>query len=93
MPKFVERDPSQLYLLPADIRDWVPEDDLDHFVLEAVERVPMSAFQVNGRGTGSAQYRPRMMLALLICCYANGRARQGGDGIPANDTTLHRGLD
>ena len=72
MPKFVERDPSQLYLLPPDIRDWVPEDDLAHFVLEAVERVPMSSFQVNERGTGSAQYHPRMILALLIYCYANG---------------------
>ena len=72
MPKFVERAPSQLYLLPPDIRDWVPEDDLAHFVLEAVERVPMSTFQVNERGTGSAQYHPRMMLALLIYCYANG---------------------
>ena len=72
MPKFVERDSSQLYLLPPDIRDWVPDDDLAHFVLEAVERVPMSSFQVNERGTGSAQYHPRMMLALLIYCYANG---------------------
>jgi transposase len=32
----------------------------------------MSAFKVNQRGTGSAQYHPRMMLALLIYCYANG---------------------
>ena len=72
MAKFVERDASQLYLLPVDIREWVPEDDLAHFVLEAVERVPMSAFQVNERGTGSAQYHPRMMLGLLIYCYANG---------------------
>ena len=32
----------------------------------------MSAFKVNHRGTGSAQYHPRMMLALLIYCYANG---------------------
>ena len=72
MPKFVERDPSQLYLLPPDIRDWVLEDDLAHFVLEAVERVPMSAFQVNERSTGLAQCHPRMMLALLIYCHANG---------------------
>ena len=72
MAKFVERDASQLYLLPVDIREWVPEDDLAHFVLEAVERVPMSSFMVNEPGTGSAQYHPRMMLALLIYCYANG---------------------
>ena len=72
MAKFVERDQSQLYLLPIDMREWVPEDDLSHFVLEAVNRVPMSAFVVNERGTGSAQYHPRMMLALLVYCYANG---------------------
>ena len=72
MPKFVQGDQAQLYLLPPDLRDWVPEDDLAHFVLEAVERVPMSAFKVNERGTGSAQYHPRMMLGLLVYCYANG---------------------
>ena len=54
MPKFVQRDQSQLYLLPPDLRDWLPADDLAHFVVEAVERVPMSAFEVNERGTGSA---------------------------------------
>ena len=68
----MERDQSQLYLLPVDMRDWLPEDDLAHFVVEAVERVPLGAFRVNERGTGSAQYHPRMMLALLIYCYANG---------------------
>ena len=52
MPKFVERDPSQLYLLPPDIRDWVPEGDLAYFVLKAVERAPRSSFKVNERGTG-----------------------------------------
>ena len=25
MAKFVERDQSQLYLLPVDMRDWVPD--------------------------------------------------------------------
>jgi transposase len=72
MPKFVQRHQSQLYLLPPDLRDWLPEDDLAHFVVEAVERVPLERFQVNERGTGSAQYHPRMMLALLVYCYANG---------------------
>ena len=72
MAKFVQRQQSQLYLLPPDLRDWLPEDDLAHFVVEAVERVPLERFQVNERGTGSAQYHPRMMLALLVYCYANG---------------------
>jgi transposase len=72
MSKFVDCARHQAFLLPPDLRDWVPEDDLAHFVSEAVERVGIGAFEVNDRGTGSAQYHPRMMLALLIYCYANG---------------------
>ncbi len=72
MSNFIDCDRDQAFLLPPDLRDWIREDDLAHFVIEAVERVEMSAFKVNHRGTGSAQYHPRMMLALLIYCYANG---------------------
>ena len=72
MPKFLQRDRSQPCLLPPDMRDWLPEDDLAHFVVEAVERVPMDSFQVNERGTGSAQCHPRTMLALPVHCHANG---------------------
>lgn len=59
-------------LLPPDLRNWVPEDDLVHFVIEAVDQMPAAAFHINHRGTGSRQYSPRMMLALLVYCYANG---------------------
>ncbi len=59
-------------LLPPDLREWVPENDMVHFVLNAVEAVPLTAFKINHRGCGDAQYPPRMMLALLIYCYANG---------------------
>lgn len=55
-----------------DLRDWVPDDDLSHFVMESVKRVDICAFKVNWRGSGKAQYHPRMMLALLVYCYANG---------------------
>ena len=59
MEKFIESGPSQALLLPVDLREWVPADDLSHFVLAAVERVPMHRFRVNERGSGSAQYHPR----------------------------------
>ena len=36
MERFVEVDRDTPMLLPADLRAWVPEDDLLHFVLEAV---------------------------------------------------------
>lgn len=72
MSKFVSSNRNQPFLLPPDLRDWLPSDDLAHFVLEAVERVPLDKFKVNHRGSGSAQYHPHMMLCLLIYCYANG---------------------
>src|ERR1700749_3317854 len=69
---FVSVDRHQRLLLPPDLRDWVGEDDLVHFVIAAVEGMDLGSFRVNQRGTGSAQYPPHMMLALLVYCYANG---------------------
>ena len=66
----VDRDTPML--LPVDLRQWVPENDLVHFVISAVDSMNLSAVSVNTRGSGSKQYPPRMMLALLIYCYSNG---------------------
>lgn len=60
-------------LLPADLRDWLPEGHLVHFVLDAVSALSLQGFKVNVRGTGSAQYPPSMMLSLLVYCYATNR--------------------
>ena len=54
MSRFVNANPNQPLLLPVGPREWVPEDDMVHFVLEAVERIPLKRFRVNERGTGSA---------------------------------------
>lgn len=59
-------------LLPPDLRAWVPEDDMVHFVIEAVEGMNLPTLKINRRGSGSEQYPPKMVLALLIYCYANG---------------------
>jgi len=68
----VNVDRSTPMLLPPDLREWVSDDDMVHFVIESVDGMPLSALKINRRGTGSAQYPPKMMLALLIYCYANG---------------------
>ena len=70
--RFVNVDRDTPMMLPPDLREWVPKDDMVHFVLEAVEAIPQTSFEVNYRGTGSAQYPPQMLLALLICCYSQG---------------------
>ena len=59
--RFINFDRQPPLLLPPDLRDWVAEDDLVHFVLEAVERLPLSTFAVNHRGSGDAQFPPAMM--------------------------------
>lgn len=69
--RFVSVDRDTPMLLPPDLREWVPEDDLVHFVIEAVDRLPLEIFQVNQRGSGDQQFPPHMMLSLVIYCYAN----------------------
>src|ERR1700690_3325581 len=70
--RFVNIDRGTPMLLPPDLRDWVQEDDLAHFIIEAVQAVDLSLAALNVRGTGSEQYPPGMMLGLLIYCYAQG---------------------
>jgi hypothetical protein len=48
-------DRNSPFLLPPDLRDWVAQDDLVHFVIHAVERLPLSAFAVNSKGCGDEQ--------------------------------------
>jgi transposase len=70
--RFVNVDRETPMLLPVDLREWIPQDDLVHFVINAVEMMSLPGLSVNPRGSGSKQYPPRMMLALVIYCYANG---------------------
>lgn len=69
---FVNIDHDTPMLLPPDLREWVKDDDLVHFVIDAVAGMTLKELKVNLRGSGSKQFPPRTMLALLIYCYAKG---------------------
>jgi len=69
---FVSVDRNTPMLLPVDLREWVKDDHIVHFILEAVDAVNLSRFKVKRNGAGKAQYPPRMMLALLIYSYTLG---------------------
>jgi len=69
--KNLDRDTPML--LPPDLREWIPDNHIVHFLVDAVDRLPSVYFSMNRRGTGDEQYPPRMMLTLLIYCYATGR--------------------
>jgi transposase len=71
--RFVNLDRETPMFLPYDLREWVPEGHVVHFILDAVEQIPTAHFSANLRGTGSEQYPPTMMLALLIYGYVTGR--------------------
>ena len=71
--KFVNIDRDTPMIFPPDLRDWLPENSMVHFIVEAVEMLDLKDFSINHRGSGSEQYPPSMMQALLIYCYATGR--------------------
>lgn len=70
--RFVCVDHDTPLLMPPDLREWVPEDHLVHFIMEAVGLINLREAKINERGTGSRQYPPALMLGLLIYSYATG---------------------
>src|SRR3954469_18347818 len=72
MTTYAPFDRDQPLLLPPDLKEWLPEDDLAHFLVAAAERVRLGAFRTNRQAGGQPQYHPRLMLALLVYWYANG---------------------
>lgn len=70
--RYVNVDRETPMFLPPDLREWVADNDWVRLVLEVVEQTNLEVAVSNERGSGSAQYPPGMMLALLIYCYAQG---------------------
>ncbi len=66
----IDRDTPML--LPPSIEQWIPENDVARLIVEVVEGLAESQCHFNWRGSGSEQYPPRMMLALLIYSYSHG---------------------
>jgi transposase len=69
---FPQRD--QPWLLPVDMREWLPEDDLVFVVLDAVATLDLDEFYRRYRadGHGRAAFDPEMMVALLLYAYSQG---------------------
>jgi len=67
-------DREQGWLMPPDVRDWLPEGHLAWFVLDVVERLGLEAIfdGYRSRGCGRPAHHPRMMVALLLYSYSVG---------------------
>jgi transposase len=67
-------DRGQQFLMPPDMREWLPAGHLVWFVLDVVERLDLAGFRARHRlgGAGREAYDPAMLLAVLIYAYAVG---------------------
>jgi transposase len=71
---FLPCDRDQELLLPPSLREWLPEDHLAWFVLDAVGELDLDGFYAAYRsdGWGAAAHDPQMMVALLLYAYSIG---------------------
>ncbi len=68
---FIDCGREQAFLLPPSLRDWLPEDHLAWFVVEAVGRLDLEAFFAAYRadGHGRAAYDPSVVVSLVLYAY------------------------
>jgi transposase len=71
---FIESRREQGFLLPPDVRDWLPADHLAWFVIDAVAAMDLSGFYAAYRadGHGRAAYEPSVMVTLVLYACATG---------------------
>jgi hypothetical protein len=80
---FLACDRDQAFLLPPDLRDWLPAEHLAWFVLDVVDQLDLGPFLKAYRadGHGRAAYEPRMLLGVLLMATApasSPRVRSSG---------------
>src|SRR3982751_6697804 len=66
--------PDQHSIFPPSPRDWLPEDDLVYFLLDTVASFDLAPFfaYYERETRGQPPFHPRMMVSLLLYCYATG---------------------
>jgi transposase len=65
---------EQTYLFPPSPQDWLPEGDLVYFLLDTVATLALTPLFAHYERElrGQPPFHPRMMVALLLYCYATG---------------------
>jgi len=72
--RFKPYHPNQLLLLPPDMKDWLPDDDLVYFIIEMLDKLDLIAIYDSYDGTkgGQPAFDPKMMVGLLLYAYCVG---------------------
>jgi transposase len=65
---------DQTYLFPPSPHDWLPQGDLVYFLLDTVATLDLTPIFAHYERElrGQPPFHPRMMVALLLYCYATG---------------------
>jgi transposase len=71
---FLGCDRDQPFLLPPDLRDWLPQGHLAWFVLDVVDQLDLAPFYRAHRddGHGHPAYDPKLLLGVLLYGYCLG---------------------
>ena len=66
--------PDQTYMFPPSPRDWLPENDLVYFLIDTVATLDLTPIFTHYERElrGQPPFHPRMMVTLLLYCYATG---------------------
>ena len=66
--------PDQTYMFPPSPRDWLPESDLVYFLIDSVATLDLTPIFAHYERElrGQPPFHPRMMVTLLLYCYATG---------------------
>jgi transposase len=71
---FVRGDRDQPFLLPPDLRDWLPDGHLAWFILDVADQLDLQPFYRAYRddGHGHPAYDPKLLLGVLLYGYCLG---------------------
>src|SRR6266700_2342944 len=71
---FLRAERDQPFLLPPDLRDWLPQDHLAWFLLDVVDQLDLALFYLAHRddGHGHPAYDPKLLLGVLLYGYCIG---------------------
>ena len=68
---YLPYDPDQQLLLPAALREWLPDDHLAYFISDVVDQLDLSEItsRYEQERRGGPPYHPRMMVKVLLYGY------------------------
>src|SRR2546421_7540849 len=69
---FLPRDRETPMLLAPNLQDWLSQDHLARFIVEAVEQLDLRRIEDSYGCRGNLAYPPKMLVALLVYGYATG---------------------